>query len=372
MAVAAAKYSNEKRDGERDPGRDRRSCEKFRQPARDLAGGARAAWPHHHLDREPAAGRRGVSAEHRGCAGGGADLRALQGAGDPVRHRHLARGPRQRAAGRRLDRFPRHEPDRGGACRGSRLRDRARRHPQDAERASARPGPVLPDRSRRRCLARRHGGDPRLRHQCGALRHHARQRDGAEGRARQWRGHDHVDAGAQILVGLRPDPADGRLRRHARRHHRADAEAARHSGSDRGGDLSVPVGRGGLQRHHPHHPVRHSGGAHRTARRGAGEGVQLLFEADAAGSAAAAAGVPRHRGGRRRTVAALRRDRGRSRWRSVRMDREGRRPHAALAGAPRRLLGGEVRCGRHRSRSRPMSACRSRGSPNASPRPRRI
>ncbi len=45
----------------------------------------------------------------------------------------------------------------------------------------ARPGPVLPDRSGRRRLARRHGGDARVRHQCGALRHHARQRDVAEG-----------------------------------------------------------------------------------------------------------------------------------------------------------------------------------------------
>ena len=53
----------------------------------------------------------------------------------------------------------------------------------------------------------------------------------------------------------------------------------RHSGSDLGRHLPVPVGRGGLQRHHPHHPVRHSGRAHRIARRTAGEGVQRLFEA---------------------------------------------------------------------------------------------
>ena len=39
-----------------------------------------------------------------------------------VRRRHLARGPRQRAARRRLDRLPRHEQGAGGARRGSRLR----------------------------------------------------------------------------------------------------------------------------------------------------------------------------------------------------------------------------------------------------------
>ena len=46
---------------------------------------------------------------------------------------------------------------------------------------------------------------------------------------------------------------------------------------------------------HPHHPIRHPGGAHRTARRAAGEGVQSLFEADAAGNADAVSGISRHR-----------------------------------------------------------------------------
>ena len=85
---------------------------------------------------------------------------------------------------------PRHEPGARGARRGPRLRGRARRHAQGAQRASARPGPVLPDRSGRRRLARRHGGDARLRHQCGALRHHEGQRAGAQGRAGQRRGDD--------------------------------------------------------------------------------------------------------------------------------------------------------------------------------------
>ncbi len=109
-------------------------------------------------------------------------------AGDRVRRRHLAGRPRQRAVqGGIVDRLPRHEPRARRACRGPRLRGRARHHAQGAQRASARPGPVLSDRSGRRCLARRHGGDALLRHQCGALRHHEGQRAGAESRARERR-----------------------------------------------------------------------------------------------------------------------------------------------------------------------------------------
>ena len=52
-----------------------------------------------------------------------------------------------------------------------------------------------------------------------------------------------------------------------------------------GGDfrrhLSVPVGRGLLQRRHPDHPVRHSGRAHRTARRAAGAGGQSAIPSSA-------------------------------------------------------------------------------------------
>ena len=55
-----------------------------------------------------------------------------------------------------------------------RLRGRGRGTARGIERASARPGPVLPDRSGRQCHHRRHGLDPRIGHQCGALRHDAR------------------------------------------------------------------------------------------------------------------------------------------------------------------------------------------------------
>ena len=102
-------------------------------------------------------------------------------------------------------------------------------HPQGAQRISARPGPVLPDRSRRRRLARRHGGDALLGHQRGALRHHEGQRAVAQSGDGERRADDHGAAGEEILRRLRPHAPDRRLGRHARRHHRADAEALRHS-----------------------------------------------------------------------------------------------------------------------------------------------
>jgi hypothetical protein len=63
--------------------------------------------------------------------------------------------------------------------------------------APARHRAVLPDRSRRRRLARRHGGDPGLGHQRRALRHHARERAGP-------------DRGAGRRAG---DPTGGRARK---------------------------------------------------------------------------------------------------------------------------------------------------------------
>ena len=149
-------------------------------------------------------------------------------AGDRVRHRHLARGPGQRAAGRHLARFPRHEPPPRRSRRGPRLRHRAGHDAQTAQRTPARPGRVLSDRSRRRRLARRHGGDARVGHQRRALRHHERQRHRAQSRAGERRGDADGAPGEKIVVRLRSDPADRRLRRHARHHHRADAAACRH------------------------------------------------------------------------------------------------------------------------------------------------
>ena len=126
-----------------------------------------------------------------------------------------------------------------GQCRGPRLPRAARHHAQAAQRRAARHRPVLPDRSGRRRLDRRHGVDARLRHHGGALRHHARQRDGARGGARRRPRHPHQPARAQVGRRLRPDAAVRRRRRHARRHHRDHAAAASGAGGDLGGRLPV-------------------------------------------------------------------------------------------------------------------------------------
>ena len=62
-------------------------------------------------------------------------------------------------------------------------------------------------------------------HQRGALRHHEGQRAVAQSGDAERRADDHGAARQEILRRLRPDAADRRLGGHARRHHRADAEA---------------------------------------------------------------------------------------------------------------------------------------------------
>ena len=66
-------------------------------------------------------------------------------------------------------------------------------------------------------------------------------------------------------------------RRNAWRHHRSGAEALRHSGIDCRGRLPVSQRRSLLQRHHHGHPDGTAGGAYRTGRRRACEGLQRLF-----------------------------------------------------------------------------------------------
>ena len=69
-------------------------------------------------------------------------------------------------------------------------------------------------------IARRHGGDAGVRHQCGALRHDARERAVADGGHGRRRDGDDRQAGEKELGRLRPDAAVDRLGRHARHHHR--------------------------------------------------------------------------------------------------------------------------------------------------------
>ena len=64
--------------------------------------------------------------------------------------------------------------------------------------------PIDPGRRR---LARRHGGDALLGHQCGALRHHEGQRAVAQSGDGERRADDDGAAGEEILGGLRPDAA---------------------------------------------------------------------------------------------------------------------------------------------------------------------
>ena len=159
-------------------------------------------------------------------------MRRATRAGHRLRHRHVARRPGQRAGRRHFARHVAHEPDRRGQCRRSRLHGRAGRHARGAQRPSARHRPVLPDRSRRQCQPRRHGGDTGIRHQCRALRHDARQCAGADGGDGRRRVDHHRQARQEELGRLRPDPAPRRLGRHARHHHLAHAAAARHPAGD--------------------------------------------------------------------------------------------------------------------------------------------
>ena len=141
--------------------------------------------------------------------------------------------------GRRVHRPVADEPGARGARGGPRRGGAGRRHAQAAERTHQAHRPVLPGRPGRRRDARRHGGDARLGHQRGALRHHARERAVAEGGARRRPHHPDLAPREEIRRGLRPDAPVRRLGRHARHHHRGDGAALPGAGSDVGGGLRL-------------------------------------------------------------------------------------------------------------------------------------
>ncbi len=133
------------------------------------------------------------------------------------------------------------EPRARGQRRGPRLPRAGRRDARAAERGTQGHGPVLSDRSGGQRHARRHGRDARVGHQCGALRHHARERAGPDGRHCRRPDHPHRRPRAQVERRLRPHAPVRRRGRHARHHHRDPAAALRRARGDlRGG---VPVRR---------------------------------------------------------------------------------------------------------------------------------
>ena len=144
-----------RRQGTRCGDGNRCAAAAFWRPLADGRGDPPAACQYAHLAREPAARRGDLGGDRRGGARGGAGGQRPPRAHHPVRRRHLAGRPRQRAVRRTFARLLAHEPDPGRQRARPRLRGAARRLAQAAQRLPARPRPVLPGRPGRR------GGDHR-------------------------------------------------------------------------------------------------------------------------------------------------------------------------------------------------------------------
>ena len=95
----------------------------------------------------------------------------------------------------------------------------------------------------------------------------------------QRRGDPHRHAGAQVVGRLRPDAADGRQRRHARRHDRDHAARLSAARGDVGGDLHLPVDRRRGAHDDRDHPDGHADRPLRAARRYRGAGRQRARQA---------------------------------------------------------------------------------------------
>ena len=283
-----------------------------------------------------------------------------------VRRRHLAGGPRDARPRRHLARPLAHDPHPRGQRRRHGLPHPAGRHPPATQRTPARPGPVLPRRPRLRMHHRRHVRHPRQRHRRRPLRHHPRERAWLAGGAARWPPDRNRRPGAQVGHRLRPHAPYDRLRGHAGRHHRNPAPPARHPG--------------GHERRHL--PVRHAG-----RRRGKRDRqvlqagipiarIELLDDVQMAACIAfsklegyaahphAAAGVPRHHGGRRRTGRTGAGDHGRATARTASNGPPTPRP-ATSSGRPGTTPTGPRSPSSPATRaSPPTPSCRSRAWPS--------
>ncbi len=188
------------------------------------------------------------------------------------------------------------EPRARGQPRGPHGDRAGRRHAQAAQRRDQGHRPVLPDRSRRRRVARRHGGDARVGHQRRPLRHDARERRRADRRHGRRQDRPHRAPRAQVVGRLRPDAHLRRQRRHARHHHRGHRQALPAARGDLGRGLQLPDRRRRGPLRDRDDPDGRAGRARRAARRGVRQGRQRPQQADADRDAAAAVRVPRLRG----------------------------------------------------------------------------
>ena len=289
----------------------------FDQSRRRRAEGA-ARRPRDHLARRARAPRQGrvvLSLRAAGCGGVPASTAEVRDivehlppppdADDPVRRRHLARGPHPRDARRRVHRPVADEPGAGGARGGPRRSGAGRRDAQAAERAHQAHRPLLPGRPRRRRHARRHGGDARLGHERGALRHDARERAVAQSGPRRRPDHQDLAPRAKIRRRLRPHAPLRRLGGHARHHHRGDGAAVPGAGGDVRRGVRVQGHRRRGEHRDPDPPGRHPDRAQRDALRAHHERDQRAQQDQLPRAADAVPRIPRHRSGRQEQAEAV-------------------------------------------------------------------
>ena len=319
-----------------------------------------------------AARRGGVRRKHRGSARRRQHLPPPPRADDPVRRRHLARGPyhraprrRHRSTSRRMNKvLAVNEEDLDVVVQAGVTRKQLNEYIKHT-------GLFFPIDPGADATHRRHGRDPRLGHQRGALRHHARERAGAEGRARRRPPHPDLAplaksaAGYDLtrlfvgsegtlgiiteitvrLYGMPEAMSAGGLRLRLDRRRGQTVIQTIQSG--------IPVARSELLDARDHRLRSTSTPSSTTAKRRRCCSNSTAPRPSVEEQAELVQAIAAENGG---------------------VDFEwatpGRGAQQDVAGAPRRLFAC-LQPSRARAPCRPTSACRSRGSPNASWRPRR-